>query len=171
MNQAFKTTVIDQFLDRPTASTFTKLQRSIHNESSFDPHSADLYLLRRQLEAGEFEVVLELSEEFFLRWCASPFFHYLRGQAALAIGELDTADLARFLSQKCLELLLKSGDGSYEHPYQITYRTDVADILMALDVEKRHQSIVDGPNGRLDVVTLTDGSEIWFDVEPILSGN
>ena len=165
MNPVFKTTRIDQFLDQPNAKTFAQLQHSLRDDASYDSPIEILGRLSRLLDAGEFDVVLSLSNEQFDRWCLSPRFHYLRGKAALQLGDEQTAAEAKSLSQECLYWLCESGDGTFESPYRITYCTDEADILMAFGLIKRRQELVDGPNGRLDVVTLHDGVEIWFDVD------
>jgi len=172
MNQALKTTRIDQFLGQPNAKTFAELQHFLYasesDVASGDPSGQELRQLTMSLDKGDFSGVLATCDERFDRWCLSPRFHYLRGQAALQVGDQQLADESKSLSQECLYWLCESGDGTFESPYRITYQTDEVDILMAFSLEKRCQQVVDGPNGRLDVVTLHNGVEIWFDVSNAL---
>lgn len=168
MNQVLKTTRIDQFLGQPNAKTFAQLQRNLHSSRSEWTSAEELGELNRLLEMGNYAGVLSKCEELFDRWCLSPRFHYLRGQAALQVGDEQAATEARDLSQECLYWLCESGDGTFESPYRVTYRSDENDILMAFDLRKRNQAVVAGPHGRLDVVTMHDGVEIWFDVENAL---
>ena len=168
MNQVLITTRIDQFLGQPTAKTFAQLQRNLHASRSENTSAEELGELNRMLGLGDYSGVLSKSDELFDRWCLSPRFHYLRGQAALQLGDEQAAAEARALSQECLYWLCESGDGTFESPYRVTYRSDETDILMAFNLRKRNQMLVAGPNGRLDVVTMHDGVEIWFDVENAL---
>ncbi|MCA9216615.1 MAG: hypothetical protein KDB27_26275 [Planctomycetales bacterium] len=128
-----------------------------------------LNTLHRMMDAGAYEEVLAECDSLFADFCLSPRFHFLRGQAAIQTGNAQLADEARALSQECLYWLCELGDGTFESPYQITYLSDISDILGAFRLKKRHQEAVEGPNGRLDVVTLHDGTEIWFDVQNLLN--
>jgi hypothetical protein len=86
------------------------------------------------------------------------------------LGDDLEARQRRAAVQACLRGLLATGDGTRKSPFLVTYLTDEADVMRALDqTDIRCQQLVETGSKRCDVITCHDGSDIWFDVTRLLA--
>ena len=151
----------------PTLSFFRDQQRQILTNAKYDPTADDLRYLDGLLRREAFDMVLEVASELYDIWHLSPKYHYLVGNAAHACGDDELKLRSQRLFQTCLEMLLETGDGSAQDPYDVTYFSDEHDILAILDGRIRSQALVGRAGEAHDVVTLHDGTDIWFAIEPL----
>ena len=64
----------------------------------------------------------------------------------------------------CCEGILATGDGTKEKPYLVTRTSDEYDILQYLDKQFGGQALVSDGDRNFDVMTCSDGTELWFDI-------
>jgi hypothetical protein len=159
---------LQAFLEAPSARTYRCVREALLDEvASASPEALSLTVLVELTElaaAGDFQTLLERTEELAPVWALSPRLHYLAALAAEELGDAETAALERFTFQACLEGILSTGDGSPESPYLITYVSDEYDVAAALGLEPRSQSLVEQPGYLCDVVKCLDGEEVWFEL-------
>ena len=130
--------------------------------------ATDLAELERLLGAGEARQVLDRLDALPPSKVLSPRVHQLAAEAAEAAGDVAGGEVERFLFVLCLQGLLATGDGSAAEPYLVCHATDEYDLLEALELEPAGQALVED-NGRLcDVLTCSNGREVWFDVTAVM---
>jgi hypothetical protein len=169
MRQAIKVGRFEQFVRVPTLDRFQKLQQALFACDDYHPWSHDLRNLEQLLVQREFVSVMQCADEQLRLWQLSPRFHFVVGQAAVELGDPGRVEWEKRASRACLRQLLATGDGTSDSPYQITYPSDEYDILAALGVESRCQQLVQAADGPCDVLTLHDGTDLWFDVSPMFA--
>ncbi len=118
---------------------------------------------------GRFSDAEDLLDELLASLCLSPRAHFLAGWVAQQQGDEQGAELARFCFRSCLEGILSTGEGSLRSPFQVTYRSDVADVLEALGLTSKKRRTTSRSRATYDVVECDDGAEYWFDVSLALA--
>ncbi|HTN76174.1 MAG TPA: hypothetical protein VL096_13045 [Pirellulaceae bacterium] len=161
---------LQTFLESPTAHHYRLVREALLEEAAgkLPTTVRELSDVAELSAAGEHTVVLERVDELMPWWSLSPRIHFYAALAADELGEIETAELERFVFQSCLEGLLATGEGTAESPYLITYPSDALDVLTALGLEARSQSLVDRDGLLCDVVTCAAGEEVWFEVASLI---
>jgi hypothetical protein len=131
--------------------------------AAFDRNSLELAELSSLFQRQRFEEVRRRGTRMWPTWLLSPRYHALLGSAAVALKDLDDAELEHFQAQTCLEGLLRTGDGTLESPYLVVRLSDEYDILQALGRQACGQQLVQREGESFDVITCDDASQIWFD--------
>jgi hypothetical protein len=155
---------LQNFLEAPTARGYRRVRDALRDEAFADCPAGELAGLAALSTAGEHLAVLERYDQMQPAWSLSPRVHFYAALAADHLGDEATAELERFVFQACLEGILATGDGSAEAPYLITYLSDEYDVLTALGLAPRAQSLVDRRGLLCDVVKCVDGAEVWFEL-------
>ena len=75
---------------------------------------------------------------------------------------------AAFLVYVVVQVILQTGDGTREKPYQIIYGSDSKELLLYLNESYSRHSIVDFEGLKLETVITTTGKEYFFDVTDLL---
>ena len=164
MPQLLRTDQFATFVKEPTLANYQLLRSEVTKHRLFDVHATRLAEIAKHFDAGRFRTVQKLSEPLQSLMQLSPSFHFFVGCASLELGQHKLAAEERKVSQSCLKALLASGDGTQKNPFQPTYRSDVYDVLRALNRETRCQTLSSKGKRYFDVVTSHDGVETWFDV-------
>jgi len=164
---------LQAFLETPTARTYRQVREVLLEEvaatCSAETLSASVLVELAELAAADqFYAVLERIDELQPAWALSPRVHYLAAVAADEVGDAEGAELERFIFQSCLDGILATGDGTAQSPYLITYSSDVHDVLLALGLEPRSQTLVEQHGLLCDVVRCTDDEEVWFELTGVL---
>ncbi len=155
---------LQSFLEAPTAGNYRRVREVLHDELSSSPAAAELAEIAAHSNAGDHASVLERMDDLMPAWSLSPRLHFYAALAAERLGDVETAELERFVFQACLEGMLATGEGTAESPYSITYLSDEYDLLTALGLEPRSQTMLDRAGLLCDVVKCLDGEEIWFEL-------
>ncbi|GAA4424520.1 hypothetical protein [Bremerella cremea] len=150
------------FLEAPSREGFLKLQEEVQSEADFCAAGGFVDQLADLCQGGRYEQMFDLTELMPFAWVGSPSAHLYASIAAQQMGCPDDAELERFLCETMLEGLLETGDGSLDHPYQITYLSDRQDLLAYFSLTCEKQHLVRSPQGMMDVVTATTGEQICF---------
>jgi hypothetical protein len=157
------------FLEDPTEVTFGRIREIVMSDPGYDFHADDVAALDEQSVAGDHAEVLAAVPGMMPGWLLSPRTHLLAAYSAEQTGDAEAARWENYVARACLRGLLRSGDGSRERPYLVTHVADEYDLLDQLGKEPGEVRQVVTENGALDVITCSDGSELWFDATPSLS--
>jgi hypothetical protein len=158
-----------QFVESPTRETYLAVREAALAETPLPIAATDLASLADLLEAEAHDELLARIDALPASKVLSPRVHYLAAEAAEALGDLDTVELERFLFVVCLRGLLATGDGTRHAPYSVCHATDEHDLLETSGLAAARQQVVEHEGALCDVVTCTDGREVWFDVSAVLS--
>jgi hypothetical protein len=158
-----------QFVESPTRETYLAVREAALAETPLPIAATDLATLADLLEAEAHDEVLARIDALPASKVLSPRVHYLAAEAAEALGDLETVELERFLFVVCLRGLLATGDGTRHAPYSVCHATDEHDLLETSGLAPARQQVVEHEGALCDVVTCTDGREVWFDVSAVLS--
>lgn len=156
------------FLEAPTASNYRVIRELLLEEWTEPCLTLALLELAELSAAGQFSAVLEQADALQPQWALSPRVHYYAAVAAEELGDRELAELEKFVFQACLEGILATGDGSASAPYLITYLSDEHDVLAALGLEPRSQSLVERGGLLCDIVKCADGEQVWFELSGLL---
>ncbi|MBT9457366.1 MAG: hypothetical protein IV097_12170 [Burkholderiaceae bacterium] len=156
------------FLATPSGETFLRLREDVLASPAYDFQSDELESLSELVEAGQFDAAADQFSALMPAWLLSPRAHLLAGRAAAQSGDADRAQLERDFAQACLRGLRQSGDGSAARPYRVSHVADEYDLLESLGRSFASQRQVSASEGVFDLITCTDGSELWFEI-PIAS--
>jgi hypothetical protein len=158
-----------QFVESPTRETYLAVREAALAETPLPIAATDLATLANLLEAEAYDEVLARIDALPASKVLSPRIHYLAAEAAESLGDVETVELERFLFVVCLRGLLATGDGTRHAPYSVCHATDEHDLLETNGLAPAGQQFVEHAGSLCDVVTCTDGREVWFDVSAVLS--
>jgi hypothetical protein len=157
------------FVERPSRQTYLAVREAVLRAAPLPLATTDLVDLEHLLEAGSPQQALDRLDALPASKVLSPRVHLLAAEAAEAVGDAENGEVERFLFVLCLQGLLATGDGSSADPYLVCHATDEYDILEALDLEPAGQSLVEEGGRLCDVLTCTNGREVWFDASPLVA--
>ena len=154
-----------RFLTEPSADRFQEAFAAF----ALPAKSAipSLLELDQAFSEGRFDTVRTLVQLWSRYFALSVHFHRLAALAALELGEVDDAELERFITDACLQGVLCSGNGSADRPYLIAHRADAQEVLSHLKLTTLRQSCVENQGELCDVfdVKVAKGEqEVWFSV-------
>ncbi|MDX1945598.1 MAG: hypothetical protein SFU86_09320 [Pirellulaceae bacterium] len=156
-----------RFVELPSRENYLAACRAVLRRAELPLVAIDLADLEQLLDAGEFQEVLDRIDSLPASKALSPRVHFFAAEAAEALGDLETGEVERFLFVLCLKGLLATGDGSQSAPYVVCHATDEHDVLEALAHEPAGQTLLADATQMLDMITCTDGRQVWFDVSAI----
>ena len=159
---------LSAFVDEPSRQTFLAVRDAVLAAAPLPLAATDLAELERLLDSGDPRRVLDRLEAMPPSKVLSPRVHVLAAEAAEALGDVGSGEVERFLFVLCLQGLLATGDGSPAEPYLVCHATDEYDLLEALELEPAGQALVQETGRVCDVLTCTNGREVWFDVTAIM---
>ncbi len=156
-----------RFVEQPTAESYLAARDAMLLVEPESLSAADLVELSRLLSGGEFQALLDVAESLPATAALSPRVHFFAAEAAVALSDLERAELERFLFVVCLQGILATGDGSEQRPYAICHASDENDVLEALEKQAERQTLVEVDGAACDVVECDDESQVWFDVTTV----
>ena len=159
---------LSAFVDEPSRRTYLAVRSAVLAASPLPLATTDLAEFERMLGAGEARQVLDRLEALPPSKVLSPRVHLLAAEAAEAVGDVAGGEVERFLFVLCLQGLLATGDGSAAEPYLVCHATDEYDLLEALELEPAGQLLVEDDGRLCDVLTCSNGREVWFDVTAVM---
>jgi hypothetical protein len=152
-----------RFLTEPSAERFFETLAAF--ELPANSAAPSLSQLDLAFSEGQFETVRTLVKLWARSFTLSIHFHRLAALAAFELGEVDDAELERFITDACLQGVLNSGEGTSERPYTIAHRTDAQEVLRHLNLQPIRQSSVDRSGSFCDVFEVRGAKrdqEVWF---------
>lgn len=154
-----------RFLTEPSAERFFETLAAF--ELPANAATPSLSLLDLAFSEGQFETVRTLVKLWARSFTLSIHFHRLAALAALELGEIDDAELERFIADACLQGVLNSGEGSAARPYLIAHRADALEVLRHLELKTIRQCCVEKDGALCDVFEVSGAKrdqEVWFSV-------
>lgn len=152
-----------EFLADPTKETFLKCRKLVINDPEYDPYSEDIENMQDLLNEGKFEEVIQYVNVNIL---LSPRAHIYKYFAYKELAEDKGRSIEMTIAQLIFECLEKTGDGTKDFPYIITRISDERDLIRHhFNKQDVSQSLVRDGNKIMDVLTLDDGSQLYFDIK------
>jgi hypothetical protein len=158
-----------EFVESPTRDSYLAVRNAVLDLTPLPLLATDLAELERLLDCDEWQEVLDRIELLPASKAISPRVHFLAAEAAEALGDIERGELERFLFVLCLKGLLATGDGTRSAPYVVCHTADEHDVLGALGLEVASQSLVESQGYSCDLLTCTDGRQVWFDASATLA--
>ncbi|MCA6068663.1 DUF4919 domain-containing protein [Chryseobacterium sp. RG1] len=154
-------TVFD-FVKDPTKENFLRSRELIITNPDYDPYSDDLDIMEKLFEDKEYD---KLNYYVTINVLLSPRAHFIKYFSLKQIGNTKAAEGILFICHNILSCIEKTGDGALQNPYIVTRVSDEKDFL-ELHLRKKYtqQRLMQHEGKYLDVLTLEDGSEIYFDI-------
>ncbi|MCS3529996.1 DUF4919 domain-containing protein [Chryseobacterium sp. JUb7] len=154
-------TVFD-FIKDPTKENFLKSRELIVTNPDYNPYSDDLEIMEQLFENKEYE---KLNYYVNINVLLSPRAHFIKYFSLKQAGNTKAADSVMFICHNILSGIEKTGDGTLQNPYIVIRISDEADFLQ-LHLRKKYtqQKLMQNEGKYLDVLTLEDGSELYFDI-------
>lgn len=154
-------TVFD-FIKDPTKENFLKSRELIVTNPDYNPYSDDLNIMEKLYENKEYE---KLNYYVTINVLLSPRAHFIKYFSLKESGNTKAAESVMFICHNILKCIEKTGDGTMQNPYIVIRVSDEIDFLQ-LHLRKKHtqQRLIQNEDKYLDVLTLEDGSELYFDI-------
>ena len=151
-----------QFLSDPTKETFLKCRELVINNPEYDPYSEDTDKVQDLLNEGKFKEVISYVN---INVLLSPSVHIFKYFAHRELGDEKAMGIEMSIAQILFECIEKTGDGTRNLPYIVTRISDERDLIRYhFNKEDKMQRLIKTENQILDALSLTDGSEVYFDI-------
>ncbi len=152
-----------EFLTDPTKETFLKCRELVINDPEYDPYSEDLENMQDLLNKGKFEEVILYKNVNIL---LSPRAHIYKYFAYKELGDEKGRNIEMTIAQFIFECLVKTGEGTQDAPYMITRISDERDIVRQhLNKKDVSQNLIRDGDKIMDVLTMDDGIQLYFDIK------
>lgn len=156
---------IFEFLKDPTKESFLKSREIVINDPEYNPYSDDTGNLLELLNEGKFEEVIRYVNVNIL---LSPGAHIYKYFAYKELGDEKGMRMEMMIAQGIFEGLEKTGDGTRDSPYIVTRISDERDLVRHhFDKQDTGQRLFNDGDRIMDVLTLDDGTEMYFDIKDI----
>lgn len=152
------------YLQSPSQETYHRVRNALITSDSYNPYSMEIEEIQNLLETKKFTQAITVFQKTIPNLLLSPRAHMLASMAYKELEKQEEAKMEAVIYKRCLDGILSTGDGSREHPYLVTRVSDEYDILFALQKDMESQALCEINNHHCDVMTLTDGGEIVFDI-------
>jgi hypothetical protein len=154
-----------EFLKNPTADTFLAIRREVVHHEKYDGYSRDLDEMRQAFNQKRYADMRTIFGNAQPNLLLSPEAHFLLSLAASELDDAKGAEVEKYISFRCIDGILATGDGTQAKAYVVLRTSDEYDLLGILKKQMQTQHLVHGENGRsYDKMVCTDSSEVWFDI-------
>jgi hypothetical protein len=154
-----------EFLKNPTADTFRAIRAEVVKHEKYDGYSRDLDEMRQAFNQKRFADIRTVFGNAQPNLLLSPEAHFLLSLAARELGDTKGAQIEQYVSFRCIDGILATGDGTEEKAYVVLRTSDEYDLLNILKKQVQSQHLVHSDNGRsYDKMVCSDKSEVWFDI-------
>lgn len=151
--------VLEDYLRVPTAAGRHEVQQWILRHPRYDPH-----LVLPHADGHSVEDLVRALSDLLPAALLSPRVHTELARALERIGDAAGAGRHRRLARLALAGLRASGTGSEEDPITVLRVQDEYDLLEISGRTVRAQQLSRTQDSAFDVVTLDDGTEVWFEL-------
>ena len=159
---------VESFFRTPSIAEFDLLRQLALADDEFDPTALPVLLIERGLLEGEQPLeLLEAADQLGWLWQLCPRLHFVRARIYEQMGSDAPLRASVAKLQTCLKMLLKTGDGSKNRPYHVTFISDERDLLRTMGAELGPQTLVQDDSRWIDVVSHEEG-EVHFDVTELM---
>lgn len=154
-----------QYMANPSKKSYLRLRQTLVGNNDFNPYSDDLDEISELIQGNMFQQALDKICRSMTNLMLSPRAHMFTSIAYAKLGNEKECQMEKNIYKACISGILLTGDGSKAKPYFVTSVTDEYDVLFALKKELFRQSLTKEQGGRrYDVLELTDGTQLYFDI-------
>ena len=164
MSRVLSNPATQDFLKAPGIAGFRALQVLAFQADDFEPSARSLIQIELGLRTNTPTKSLDELHALSAHYAICPRYHYVEARIRESLGELDTMQQSISLLKDCLRVLCETGDGSQESPFEVTFLTDMDDVVRSFGERVRYQQPVVAGEMQYDVLTAHSGIEFWFDV-------
>ena len=149
----------EEYLGEPSEAGREEVQQWILRHPRYDPH-----LTLSDVAAHSAEERVRALEGELPAALLSPRLHLELARALERIGDVAGTERHRRLARLALAGLRASGTGSEEDPIALLRVQDEYDLLESAGLTVRAQQLSRTPDAVFDVVTVEDGTRMWFEL-------
>ena len=149
----------EEYLGEPSEAGREEVQQWILRHPRYDPH-----LTLSDVAAHSAEERVRALEGELPAALLSPRLHLELARALERIGDVAGTERHRRLARLALAGLRASGTGSEEDPIAVLRVQDKYDLLESAGLTVRAQQLSRTPDAVFDVVTVEDGTRMWFEL-------
>lgn len=149
----------EEYLGEPSEAGREEVQQWILRHPRYDPH-----LTLPDVAAHSAEERVRALEGELPAALLSPRLHLELARALERIGDVAGTERHRRLARLALAGLRASGTGSEEDPIAVLRVQDEYDLLESAGLTVRAQQLSRTPDAVFDVVTVEDGTRMWFEL-------
>jgi len=153
-----------ELVKKPTRESYLALYKIVTSSEKYEPYGTALEDAEDLLEKGELKQAKAKLDAAGLNLLLCPRAHQCAARIAKALGDAAAARKESAAAAACLKGILATGDGSPEKPYLVTRVSDEYDVLVHLKKRSTQQGLMNRGGKSFDVLSCTDGSQLWFDV-------
>ncbi|CAB5130954.1 hypothetical protein D3OALGB2SA_3629 [Olavius algarvensis associated proteobacterium Delta 3] len=147
---------------------FLQLRELIIESGNYTPYAGMIENMERCLIMDGFPQAIDLYNSSWPNCLLSPRAHLLLSRIFNIQGDADQHKSEEALAFTVLDLILKSGDGTKNSPYNVLHLADKTDVLVALEKNKVGEELIECNGRYLDCVMTDDEQEIYFDVTDMI---
>ena len=149
----------EEYLGEPSEAGREEVQQWILRHPRYDPH-----LTLSDVAAHSAEERVRALEGELPAALLSPRLHLELARELERIGDVAGTERHRRLARLALAGLRASGTGSEEDPIAVLRVQDEYDLLESAGLTVRAQQLSRTPDAVFDVVTVEDGTRMWFEL-------
>ena len=149
----------EEYPGEPSEAGLEEIQQWILRHPRYDPH-----LTLSDVAAHSAEERVRALEGELPAALLSPRLHLELARELERIGDVAGAERHRRLARLALAGLRASGTGSAEDPIAVLRAQDEYDLLESAGRTVRAQQLSRTPDAVFDVVTVEDGTRMWFEL-------
>jgi hypothetical protein len=162
--------LFDSLLEEPSIDKFLHLRKFLVNFENYSPYSRELDDMKKCVATGDAQGAIDLFRNTFPNLLISPAAHLTLSATYECLGNKELTDLEKRVGFFLIGAIMKTGDGTRQHPYLVARISDEYDVLSALGKERGTQELCSEKSRFLDVQTCLDGTQVCFDVtDPYLN--
>ena len=153
--------VAASYIDDANATTLGALRQEIIASPNYTPTPTFQPEARRLATSGKHREAISLVRDWMPGAFLSPSAHSLLAESLTALGDDVQAGREAFLTRLAIQTLLRTGDGSPEHPWIVLRVDDEYDLLRWTRRVPIQQRLATTEQGQCDVIEH-DRGESWF---------
>jgi hypothetical protein len=159
------------FLNSRSDESFEALRQAYLRSSDYRPYDSRVESVYPLIDEQKFDQAFAQLQRMLPNLFLTPRARSLAAFLYEKLGREDAARREGIISQNLIVALSRTGDGTSERPYRVTRTEDEYDLLRYLGKEYVTQALVKDAMSSFDVLTCGDGTQVWFDVTPLIEHN
>lgn len=160
--------LISKALAGPSPEVRAELRAAIRAADNFRPYLDIESGARPLLASGDVDAARAALDSLYPGAFLSPTWHRLLAEVAQRQSDPDAARRSAYFQEVVLYFIFADGDGTAERPWPVQMITDEYDVLRHLRKASIQQRLVGRDDRRFDVHACSDGTELWFELPPVM---
>ena len=152
------------FLKDPSEANFLKVHKLAISHPAYAPYSSELDDALDLLGEKKFKEAREQLAAAKYNLLLSPRAHIFLAAAARGLDDKEAAQQETTISDKCIQGIRATGDGTEKKPLIVTRVSDEYDVARSMAKRVSGQGLRIKDERYYDVLQCADKSEVWFDI-------